>query len=308
MSRGAVAWVVVVAWILALGWNARREYFRPEAERLALGAAMLPPGAAYYALDADGRGAGMVSVEIDTLPGRAGFRIREQHTVRLPGLGEAGETEVLTETWLGPGVTLDSLRRRTVRGDDTLLTRARIANDSLHWEGGDGIARRSLAAAAAVQTPASWPLRYVAAGGAEAGDVRRLTLFDPATGDLSEVDLRTLETGTRVFADSADTDPETDEWIVAGRDTVRAWRVERADAGTDADASSGRAAPSGIARREAWVDEDGRVIEAELAGGLRMRRTAFELAFFVDESGETAGAAESPEPDGPTEQPPSEDR
>lgn len=279
MSRGAVAWLVVAAWVLALGWNARREHFRPEAERLALGAAMLPPGAAYYALDAGGRGAGMVSVEIDTLPGRAGFYIREQATVRLPGLGEAGETEIRTDTWLGPGVTLDSLHRRTVRGDDTLHTRANIEGDSLRWEGGEGAAIRPVQEAGAVQTAASWPLRYVAAGGAEAGDIRRLTLLDPATGDLREVDLRTLETGTRVFADSADTDPDTDEWIVAGRDTVQAWRVERIDAVSGAGGAPG----PGAVRREAWVDEDGRVIEAELAGGLRMRRTAFELAFFANQ-------------------------
>jgi len=224
----------------------------------------------------------MVSVQIDTLPGRAGFHIREQRTVRLPGLGEAGETEILTDTWLGPGVTLDSLRRRAVRGGDTLRTRARIASDSLHWEGREGATIRPLPAAAAVQTETSWPLRYVAAGGAGAGDVRRLTLLDPATGDLREVDLHTLETGTRVFADSADTDPETDEWIVAGRDTVEAWRVERVDALSGPEAAPGRAARSGAGRREAWIDEDGRVIEAELAGGLRMRRTAFELAFFAD--------------------------
>jgi hypothetical protein len=299
MSRGVLAWVVVASWILALGWNARREHFRPEAERLALGAAMLPPGAAYYALDAGGRGAGMVSVEIDTLPGRAGFYIREQYTVRLPGLGEAGETEIRTDTWLGPGVTLDSLRRRTVRGADTLHANARIVGDSLRWEGREGAAIRPLPAVGAVQTEASWPLRYVAAGGADVGDVRRLTLLDPATGDLREVDLRTLETGSRVFADSADTDPDTDEWIVAGRDTVRAWRVERADALSGSDAAPGRAV-----RREAWVDEDGRVIEAELAGGLHMRRTAFELAFFADRDGST----EPSEPPEAPDQPPSEDR
>jgi hypothetical protein len=298
MNRGVVAWVVVAAWILVLGWNARREHFRPEAERLALGAAMLPPGAAYYALEAGDRGAGMASVEIDTLPGRAGFHIREQYTVRLPGLGDAGETEIRTDTWLGPGVTLDSLRRRTVRGDDTLHAHARIVGDSLRWEGREGAAIRPLPAAGAVQTEASWPLRYVAAGGAEVGDVRRLTLLDPATGDLREVDLRTLETGTRVFADSADTDPETDEWIVAGRDTVRAWRVERTDAasGAASGAAPGRPRPPGVARREAWVDEDGRVIEAELAGGLHMRRTAFELAFFANEREESPDQPSAEDP------------
>ena len=280
MTRGAMAWLVVAAWALVLGWNARREYFRPEAERLALGAALLPPGAAYYALETDGGAAGMASVEIDTLPGRAGFTIREQYTVRLPGLGPAGETELRTDTWLGPGVTLDSLWRRTVQGGDTILVRARIEGDGLRWEGRSDTTTRPLPAAGAVQTEASWPLRYVAAGGAEPGDVRRLTLLDPATGDLREIELRTLATDTRVFADSADTDPETGEWIVAGRDTVRAWRVER----------------SGATRREAWVDEDGRVIEAELGSGLRMRRTAFELAFFRDSTDQAPvpRAAEDP--------------
>jgi len=268
VSRGLVAWLVIVAWVLVMGWNTRRELFRPEAERLALGAAMLPPGAAYYTLEAGDRPAGMVSLEIDTLPGRSGFRLLEQVTVRLPGLGSVGETETRTETWLGPGVTLDSLVRRSVRGTDTSMVRVRWHGDSLRWEGPSDTTVRRLARADALQTPMSWPLRFVAAGGGDAGETRRLTLLDPVSGDLREIDLRTLEVGARVFADSADTDPATGEWIVAGRDTVRAWRVTRSSPDDAGEAD------------EMWIDEDGRYVEADLTGGLHMRRTAFELAFF----------------------------
>ncbi len=278
MTRAALGWVVMAIWVLVLGWNARREFFRPEAERLALGAATLPPGAAYYTVDAGDRPAGMVNLRIDTLPARRGFRVTEQREIRLPGLGRAGEVEIDTDTWLGPGVTLDSLVRRTVRAGDTVRVRATVRDGTLRWEGPSDTLVRTVPAEAVVQTELSWPLRYAAAGGGEVGAVRRITLLDPTAGALRELNLRTLEVGQRVYADSADTDPATGEWIVAGRDTVRAWRVElsapaeRSDAGEES-----KIGPGGI---EAWVDEDGRYLETEVAGGLDIRRTAFELAFF----------------------------
>lgn len=275
MSRTAAAWLTLAIWALVLGWNASRELFRPEAELLALGAATLPPGAAYYRIDAGDRPAGMASVEIDTLPARAGFHVTEQVTLRLPGLGPEGRTEIRAETWLGPGVTLDSLTHRTVHGGATLVVRAVVRGDSLRWEGPADTLVRPLPAAGAVQTASTWPLRFAAAGGAEPGSTRRIALLDPVTGALRDVDLRTLEEERRVVTDSADTDPRTGEWVVAGRDTVLAWLVERGETSATAGASG---VPSA-----AWVDEDGRYVEADLPGGLRMRRTAFELAFFRED-------------------------
>lgn len=270
----------MAVWVLALGWNARRELFRPEAERLALGAATLPPGAAYYTIDAGARPAGMVTLEIDTLPARRGFHVTERREIRLPGLGPAGETQVDTDTWLGPGVTLDSLVRRTVRAGDTLHVRATVRDGRLRWEGPSDTIVRSLPDDAVVQTETSWPLRYAAAGGGEADDVRRITFLDATAGSVRELNLRTREAGRRVYADSADTDPATGEWVVAGRDTVRAWRVELAAPAPPRGNAGDR--PSGPRGSVAWVDEDGRYVETELAGGLRMQRTAFELAFFRD--------------------------
>ncbi|MDX1576975.1 MAG: hypothetical protein R3266_00755 [Gemmatimonadota bacterium] len=277
MTRAALGWLVLVIWTCVLGWNAQREFFRPDAERLALGAATLPPGAAYYAVETGDRPAGMVTVQIDTLPARRGFHVSERLEIRLPGLGPAGEIEVDTDSWLGPGVTLDSLERRTVRGADTIRVRARVGDGRLRWEGPSDTIVFELPADAVVQTETSWPLRYAAAGGARVDEVRRITLLDAAAGAVRELDLTTREIGRRVFADSADTDPETGEWIAAGRDTVSAWRVEVRPAAIGRSPNEAMAGPDGTA---AWVDEDGRYVETELSGGLRMRRTAFELAFF----------------------------
>jgi hypothetical protein len=68
------------------------------------------------------------------------------------------------------------------------------------------------------------------------------------------------------FSDSADTDSISGVWIAVRKDTVRAWRVR-----------SGQ----GDAAREGWIDEDGRLVDGDIFGGLRVERTAFELAFFA---------------------------
>lgn len=266
-ARTWAAWTVMLVWVGVMAWNARRELFRPEAERLALGAATLPPGVAYYFIDSDQQPAGWARIEIDTLQGRAGFLIREQYDVRLPGLGASGHVETRGDTWLNARVELDSLSRTIVRGSDTVRIRAAVLGDSIEWwtSTDAGGVRQS---AVAPQTAASWPLRFAAAGGAPEGETRRITLFDPVAGTLREVDLRSRGESVRVFADSADTDPDSGEWFVAGRDTVSAWWVQEG-AGITGDT---------------WVDEDGRILESDLPGALRLRRTAFELAFFRDGS------------------------
>ena len=265
--RKAAAWAILVVWVGVIGWNARRELFRPAAERLELGAATLPPGVAYYFVDQDRQPSGWATIGIDTLAGRSGFLIRELYTVRIPGLGEAGYVETRGQTWLNVRVELDSLSRLIVRGSDTVRVRAAVLGDSLDWEISTEPGIRRLPASG-LQTAASWPLRFAAAGGAPRGAIRRVTLLDPVAGTVRESDLRIVEETTRVFADSADTDPDTGEWIIAGLDTVNAWQVEQADGN----------------HTRTWVDEDGRILEADIPGAMRLRRTAFELAFFRDQS------------------------
>lgn len=261
--RQRMAWTVLVVWVGMIAWNARREWFRPAAERLALGAATLPPGVAYYFVDQGREPSGWATIGIDTLPGRSGFLISERYTVRIPGLGEAGHVETRGQTWLNFRVELDSLSRLIVRGSDTVRIRAAVVGDSLDWESSTEPGIRRLPASG-LQTAASWPLRFVAAGGATGGAIRRVMLLDPVAGTVREIELLIIEETTRVFADSADTDPDTGEWIVAGLDTVTAWQVEQTD--------------GNVTRM--WVDEDGRILEADIPGAMRLRRTAFELAFF----------------------------
>jgi hypothetical protein len=90
-------------------------------------------------------------------------------------------------------------------------------------------------------------------------------VFDPLTAAVRTLQLDILETSSLTFPDSADTDSISGAWISVSEDTVQAWLVRRR---------------AGDVRQEAWVDEDGRLVDGEIFGGLRVERTAFELAFF----------------------------
>jgi hypothetical protein len=94
----------------------------------------------------------------------------------------------------------------------------------------------------------------------EIGRRQTVSLFDPMTRTVIRPTLRIRAESLFTVVDSARTD-QSGSWVVAHRDTIRAWQVE--------------GAPYGLV---AWVDADGRVVTAQ-AGTLSATRTAFEIAF-----------------------------
>lgn len=267
MSRGGLAAFLLVAWAAALGWQAKRVFFPAEAERLALGVATIPPGVAYYAVFRDDVRAGWGQIEIDTLPGASGFRVRDRIQLDLPSLGVAGRSQRVSEEYLDSGLNLDSLRHTSVLGEDTATTRAVSVGDSvILLFGGDGSQVGRVPIDESVTTSSGWRMRLAAAGRASPGDRYGVAVFDPLTASRGERMIEVLEESSMAFPDSADTDSISGAWIPVRQDTVRAWRVR-----------SGR----GELARESWIDEDGRLVNGAIFGGLRVERTAFELAFFT---------------------------
>src|SRR5947209_20287399 len=64
--RVLAALLVLLVWIGALGFLIRREYFRPDTERLTQAALRVSPGAVYYAVMQGSRQIGFASSTIDT--------------------------------------------------------------------------------------------------------------------------------------------------------------------------------------------------------------------------------------------------
>src|SRR5512142_1784611 len=57
---------ILVVWVVVVGMQVRRAYFRPAAARLELGARRLAPGWQFYAIRMNGRTIGVASSRLDT--------------------------------------------------------------------------------------------------------------------------------------------------------------------------------------------------------------------------------------------------
>jgi len=260
--RAYLAAAILLAWAIVLSVHAWRTTHVPSAERLAIAARSLPPGDSWYAIYRGSERAGWARRQLDTLSGGRGFVLRERAVREVRPLGTAARTETDLVAWLDAGIQLDSLEFRSIIGSDT----SRL---ELHAEGDTAVSLRPggrLRVPDRPQLAGSWPLRFASDEAARrSGRSLTVVLFDPATALARETLFRVGESELRIWADSADTDPDTGEWISVREDTVRAWRIERV---------------AGALVLPVWVDEDGRILEATEPGGLRLERTAFELAFF----------------------------
>lgn len=268
MNRRSLAVLVLLSWVAAMAWQVRRVYMQPDAERLAAAARTLPPGVAYYTLSRGDERAGWARTDIDTLPAASGFHVTDRFVIRLPGLGAAGESEIRVQTWLDQTLNMSRFEIVDVRSGDTARSEGTVVGDSLIRIERRAAGRTdgtSLRIPGPVTTATGWPLRLAAAAASRTGDEFTIDVFDPVSWGVRAVQLRVLEEATRVFADSADLDTIAGRWYLAGEDTVEAWLV----------GEMGREGAT-------WVDEDGRIIEGPVRGGLRRQRTAFEIAFFGD--------------------------
>lgn len=267
-KRKTVAVLVLAVWVAALGWHARRLYLRPEAEVLAAGARALPPGVSYYAVHQGDRRAGWARSEVDTLPDGGGFRLEDRLRLSLEGLGLPGDADLRSRAELGPALGLRSFRVEASGLMGGLTAEGEVGRDSVLAyrvvRGGDTI-RRSVRLDGPVVPSTALPLRVAAEGDGETGDRYRIQTFDPLQLDVRTEEVRVLEKRVLTVPDSATRHPSTGEWVVARHDTVTAWRVVRELAGVEL---------------ESWIDEDGRYVQVSTGAGLRLERTAFELAYY----------------------------
>lgn len=292
--RKISALVLLVLWIGALLWQARRLYLRPEAERLAAAARTLPPGVAYYRVERAGRRVGWAQSEIDTLPDASGFRLSDRIVVELGALGASlgdsaaaaprdgrrpgAAAEVRSEAEVGPTLALRWFRATSTGLLGGLSARGDVVGDSLLVLSSlDSAGTPGRADTVRIDGPIVFenaiPLRFAAEQQAEPGDSVLIRTFDPIGMSSRTVALHILDRATRTFPDSAALDSVTGRWEVAGRDTVKAWKVGRDVGGVSF---------------TSWIDEDGRFLEAEV-GGLKLVRTAFELAYYGRDTAARAG-------------------
>jgi len=267
-GRARLAAGIIALWIVALGWQVKRLYFRPITQIVAQAARTLPPGTSYYRVYQGDRQVGWAQSQVDTLPSAGGFIFREQLEARLTAPGSDTPTSIRSEATLSPTLSLREFELEATGIVGELTVRGTVSGDTLlelHARRGNATDTLRLPMAVPVILSGAWPLRFVAQGRLEPGQRYSLPLFDPFTSVTRDVQLEVLGREIRTYPDSA-----TDEgplWVPARLDTVEAWLVRSTFAGLDL---------------RSWVDEDGRFLDTHITAGLRLERTAFEMAFYGD--------------------------
>jgi hypothetical protein len=253
---------VLAGWLLVVGWHVRREYYQPEATRLAAGARALAPGAHWFAIRLDGTLIGIAQSALDTVPD--GFTFRDEVTLDIPALGRVHRSLARTRIELGPALELRAFRFSL----DSEIGRFSVAGTAeadtavvLVVEAGGGPETTRMKLSAGLLLDAALTLRMAASGALRTGNTFTTMVFDPSSMSEREVRVSVGERDVIIVADSADV--RDGRWVATVLDTVPVWRVEQRFGGVVI---------------ENWVDDDGQIVRASSPLGFSIERTHYELA------------------------------
>jgi hypothetical protein len=266
--RALAALLVLLLWAGGLGFLVRREYFRPNTERLAEAALRVSPGAVYYAVMQGNRQIGFASSTIDTAA--TTISVDDYLVADLPVGGRTHRASARTHV-----VLTRALRAKafvvTFEGDaGPIVARGRVLNDSLLIlmlaTGGDvPVDTQQIKLSGPILLPTLLPLAVALGEQPKVGHTYKLPVFDPVGLTPREVSLNIAAESSFVLNDSSALDRATGTWRGVQPDTLRAYRVVT-------DTGAGAAGFSG------WIDEQGRVVQTSQLG-FELRRLPYEVAF-----------------------------
>jgi hypothetical protein len=264
--RGVAAGAILVAWAAGLGLLVRREFFRPQVERLAEAAMRVNPGASYFAVLQAGRHIGFASTTVDT--GTNSITVNDYLVADLPVGGRTHRATARTAVNLTRGFRVRDFTFDLTAGAGPIKASGRVDGDSVVTlvvrAGSAKPDTQRIEVEGPVLLPTLIPLAVALGGTPSVGETVTLPMLDPVAMSARPLTL-TIDAETLfVVHDSATVDTAGGRWLGALADTVRAWHV----------------VPSGSTTfQPAWVDEQGRVVESTQFGSLMLRRMPYELAF-----------------------------
>lgn len=266
LTRRNVGRLVLLAWAVALAWLARREFSGGESAATAERTGRLAPAAHYFAVLAGDRQIGQLNISVDTLVD--GVRLTELLVLDLPEQDSTHQLARSTEYSLTRSLRLRRFTR-TIFGEG-LAERldAELGPDSIltlrdrEGSGGSALAVGRSRVPPDLATLAVLPYRVAFGGALRVGGRTTVPVLDLGRGDARSVEVRVTAESTFAVPDSAVFDPAAGHWVPATLDSVRAWRLEH----------DGPGAPS-----VSWVDAGGGLVRQEVAGGVTLVRSAFEL-------------------------------
>jgi len=280
--RVVAAIALLAAWAGGFALLVRREFFVGQAERLAEAAMRLSPGATFYAVEQNGTRIGFASTTIDTLP--TGIEVTDYFVADLPLAGRVHRASARSVVLLSRALALRTFDVQAEAAETPMRVVGRTEGDSVVIftmdVPGQPADTQRIAVRGPVLVPTLAPLAVALGESPETGKTYRIPTFDPQQMQSRDVALTVRAESVFVVDDSARFDAASRRWTSALRDTVRAWHVVAEEGGFDG-----------------WVDAQGRVVVAQQATGITLRRMAYELAFENWRIARGAAAATEPERD-----------
>lgn len=256
--------LIVTGWVGMLGWQVRREYYRPELSRLAEAALALAPGVTFYTLRMGDRSVGQASSRLDTVP--EGFVLEDVMALELPALGQTGSAVARTSVNLSRALTMQKFTFTLDSDVGTFRASGAMRSDStleVTIDSGSGPQTSQYRLSEPPVFSSVLPIRVAMGGELTVGRSLRTSVFDPSTLGTRVVEMRVLEHDTLVVPDTAKLDPASDRWTATHYDSIPVWKIAQVYGGVSI---------------ESWVDADGRTIKASSPLGFSMEKTEYELA------------------------------
>lgn len=262
--RTTLGAAVIVAWIVGLVLLVRREYFRPQLERLAEAATHVAPGAVYYGLMQGDRQVGFASSSLDTT--EQTIMLNDYLVADLPVGGKARRATARTNVTLTRALHMSSFDLTLAAAGAPVRASGDISGDSLLvlaiQTGAQKPDTQRVALSGPILLPTLVPLAVALGEHPKVGQHYILPVFDPATMAPKDVGVDVRAESSFVVNDSSVFDSVTSRWRGVRPDTIRAWQV---------------VTPSG-GGFNGWVDAQGRIVETTQLG-FTLVRMPYEVAF-----------------------------
>jgi hypothetical protein len=255
---------VIIAWLAGIALLVRREYFRPQSERLAEAATRVTPGAVYYAVMQGDKQVGFASSTIDTA--QSELTVTDYLVADVPVGGRSRRATARANVTLSRALRMKQFdlaldteggpvsATGVVEGDSVLSITVRTGKETA--------SPHRIPISGPILLPTIVPLALALGEQPKVGKHYSLPVFDPTQMAPADMEFDVRAESSFVVDDSARFDAATRVWHGAQPDTIHAWQV----GATSNTSFSG------------WIDEQGRIMQTMMLG-FTLKRMPYEVAF-----------------------------
>jgi hypothetical protein len=259
-----VGGAIIGAWLIGLALLIRREYYRPQLERLAEAAARVTPGAVYYGVMQGDRQIGFASSTIDTA--ETSITVVDYFVADVPVGGKSRRATARSSVTLSRALRVTKFDLALDAEGAPITASGRVDGDSVLVlaiaSGTSKADTQRVALSGPILLPTLVPLAVALGETPKLGKRYLLPIFNPADMAPKNVGVTVRADSTFVINDSSAFDSTTTRWHGIRPDSLHAWKID-ADTG-------------GLS---AWIDEQGRVVQTSMLG-FALRRMPYEVAFW----------------------------